>query len=73
MKVSILIKVSKVAESKIEDHKERQPHNVKKRNKNIRSISWEIKYKCYNIIKSTTVRGLLKRNTLNTVASQLWG
>ena len=30
MKVSILIKVSKVAESKIEDHKERQPHNVKK-------------------------------------------
>lgn len=30
MKVSILIKVSKVAQSKIEDHKERQPHNVKK-------------------------------------------
>lgn len=29
MKVSILIKVSKVAQSKIEDHKERQPHNFK--------------------------------------------
>lgn len=35
MKVSILIKVSKVAQSKIEDHKEKQPHNFKKRNKTL--------------------------------------